>query len=237
MQNYSKIVGKININQRLRPNLQLSTGFHCTRVKSLTAHDWAKLVWLLEHSWRTLCLPLTMETDDDGNFCVCVDGAHVEHADGKGCSGLHVTMGKGSMMNASRKLGLVTNSSTETEVVPCGERLPKCAWFMHFRMAQWDADKEDVLMQDNKSCAMLHKNYLFSIGKGIKHLHARCFFVAEKNEKKEVHKFWFCLCIFSNVSTNFSVHMWLVSNNNTLLFTCLTLLCLIGKDIEHAVIF
>ena len=38
---------------------------------------------------------------------------------------MYVTMGKGAMMNASKKLGLVTTSSTETEVVAKDERFPK----------------------------------------------------------------------------------------------------------------
>ena len=95
-------------------------------------------------------------------------------------------MGKGSMMNVFRKLGLVTKSSTETEEAFCGERFPKCTWFRSFRMAQGDSEKENALMQENKSCIMFHENYPFSIGKGTKHAHVRCFFVVEKIEKKEL---------------------------------------------------
>lgn len=52
------------------------------------------------------------------------------HADCcKGHAGLFLTMGKGAMLNVSKKLGLVTNSSTETEIVSTGERMPKCTWF------------------------------------------------------------------------------------------------------------
>ena len=52
-------------------------------------------------------------------------------------------------------------------------------------MAQGDADKEDMLIQDNKSVILLHKNYPFSIEKGTNHIHERCFFVVDKIEKKE----------------------------------------------------
>lgn len=40
--------------------------------------------------------------------------------------GIVVIIGRGAMVSFSRKLGLVTNSSTETEVVSNGERFPKC---------------------------------------------------------------------------------------------------------------
>ena len=100
---------------------------------------------------------------------------------------MHVTMGTGAMMNVSKKLGLVTNSLTETEVVATGERFPKCTWFRCFRIAHGEDDpKEDILLQDNKSCILLQKNYPYSIKKGSKHAHVRCFFVVDKLDKKEV---------------------------------------------------
>ena len=68
---------------------------------------------------------MRIETDDDGKVCVHFDGAHEAHVDGKWHSGLHVRMGKDAMMKVSRKIGLVTNSFTETEIASCGERFPK----------------------------------------------------------------------------------------------------------------
>ena len=41
-------------------------------------------------------------------------------------------------------------------------------------------------MQSNKSCMLLRKNYLFSGGKGSKHMHVRYFFAVNKVEKEEV---------------------------------------------------
>jgi hypothetical protein len=79
-------------------------------------------------------------------------------------------MGKGGMLNISKKLGLVTNSSTETEIVLMGERMHKCTWFRYFRIEQGEPIK-DLLMQDNKSMILLQKNGIFSVGKGSKHIH------------------------------------------------------------------
>ena len=86
---------------------------------------------------------------------------------------MHLMMGKGAMMNVSKKLGLVTTSSTETEVASNGERFPKYSWFRYFRLTQGDEAKEDILMQDNESCMLLHKIILFSVGKGSKHINVR----------------------------------------------------------------
>lgn len=95
--------------------------------------------------WCTRYLPLIISIDENGDVCICADGAPAAHADGKGHSGLFVTIGRGAMINASKKLGVVTTSSTETEVVANGERFPKCTWFRHFRLAQGDDPKVDAL--------------------------------------------------------------------------------------------
>jgi len=123
---------------------------------------------------------------DGINTIIYIDGSHAVHSNCKGHSGLFLTQGKGAMINVSKKLGLVTNSSTETEIVATGERLPKCTWFRYFRIAQGEPIVEDLLMQDNKSSMLLQKNGLFSVGKGSKHIHIRYFFATDKIEKKEL---------------------------------------------------
>ena len=75
---------------------------------------------------KTRYLPLIIAIDEDGNIYAYIDGAHTIHVDAKGYSGLFLTIGRGAMIKILKKLGLVTTSSTETEVVSCGERFPKC---------------------------------------------------------------------------------------------------------------
>jgi hypothetical protein len=173
------------VSQRTRPDAQLAVGFCCTRVKEPTEHDWKKLKHLMRYLWTTRFLPLIIMNDGNDTI-IYIDGAHAVHNDCKGHSGLFVTQGKGAMINVSKKLGLVTNSSTETEIVATGERLPKCTWFRYFRIAQGEAVKEDILMQDNKSTMLLQKNGHFSVGKGSKHIHIRYFFATDKIQKKEI---------------------------------------------------
>ena len=79
----------------------------------------------------------------DVEVCMHIDGSHDVHVDGKGHSGMCLIMGRGLMMNASKKLGLVTTISTETDIVADGERFSKCSWFMHFRLLQGDEAKEE----------------------------------------------------------------------------------------------
>ena len=88
-------------------------GHYCTRVKSPTVQDWCKLKHVMGCLWKTRFLPLIISIDDDGRALTHVDGAHALHDDGKGHLDLFVTMDLGVMINASKKLGLVTTSSTE----------------------------------------------------------------------------------------------------------------------------
>ena len=102
--------------------------------------------------------------NDGKDTIIYIDGAHAVHTECKGHSSMFVTQRKGTMMNISKKLGLATNSSTETEIVSTGERLPKCTWFRYFRIAQGEPIKENLLAQDNMS-SMLQKNGDFYVGK------------------------------------------------------------------------
>ena len=104
-----------------------------------------KLAWEQQYIWGTRFIPSVISITEQGAI-INIDGAHAIHTDAKGHSGLYATMGKGAMINVSKKLGLNTLSSTETEVVSTGERLPKCVWFRHFRISQGDKPVEDILM-------------------------------------------------------------------------------------------
>jgi len=97
---YHRTTAKILwLSWRTRPDTQLATRFHCARVKKPTEEDWEKLRHLLGYIWKTIFLPLIIGMDDSGNVVIYVDGAHAVHSDGKGHSGLFVTMGTGAMIN------------------------------------------------------------------------------------------------------------------------------------------
>ena len=82
---------------------------------------------------------------------IYIDESHAVHSDAKGHSEMFTTMGRGALLNIAKKLGLVTLSSTKTEIVSTGEQMPQCTWFCYFRMGQGDDPVEDIQMQDNVS--------------------------------------------------------------------------------------
>ena len=106
---------------------------------------------------------------------------------------MFVIIGTRDMTNVLKKLGLVTNSSAETEIPSIVKRFPKHAWFIYFKIAQGeDERKEDMLLQDNESRILIHKNYPLSTRKGSKCARVGCIFVADETDKKEV-KVLYCL--------------------------------------------
>ena len=136
--------------------------------------------------WTQFFIPTIICITEEGAI-IYIDGLHTIHAHTKGHSGMYVyAMGKGALINVARKLGLVTISSTKTEVELTGERMLNCTWFRYFCIGQGDSATEDIPMQDNKSSILLQKNWPFSTGKESKHINIRYFFVVDKIKNKGV---------------------------------------------------
>jgi len=172
------------LGKRARPDLQPPTAFLCTRVKSPDEHDWKKLSHMMMYLQQTRFLPLILRSDGKGT-AIYIDGAHATHADMRGHAGAMTTEGKGSVFASSTKLKLNTLSSTETEVVATGDKLPKFVWYRNFRIAQGSKHHEDVLYQDNQSAILLNKNGRMSAGKGSKHIGIRYFFITDRIARGE----------------------------------------------------
>ena len=130
---YHSVTGKIlYLSQRLRINMQLPVGYHCTRVKSPNVQDWSKLQHLIGYLWFTRYLLLIISINKDREVYICIDGAYTVHMDKRGHSELYLTMRRGRMINILKKLELITTNSTETEVVADRDMFLKCSCFRYF---------------------------------------------------------------------------------------------------------
>ena len=78
--------------------------------------------------WKTRFAPSIVSLVGDG-ATMCMDGLHAIDMDARGHSGSFVTQGEGAVTSVSKKLVVVTMSSTETQIAATGEKLPKCTWF------------------------------------------------------------------------------------------------------------
>ena len=100
----------LQFGQRTRVDLKVSAGHHFTRVKKPSEQDWRKFKCLTGHVWSTRFILLTLTFDENGNIVMHADGSHAVHNHGKGQLGLFITMVKGAMTSASKKLGIVTKA-------------------------------------------------------------------------------------------------------------------------------
>ena len=141
---------------------------------------------MLGYMQKTRYLLLIIEIDNSGEVHIYIDSTHAAYRNRKEYSGLHVMIDRGAMINQSKKLGVVRNSLTETEIISTSERFPQCTQFRYFGLSHSDDVKEDILMQDNISVIMLQKNYPYSARKETIHIHARYYFIIDKINNKEV---------------------------------------------------
>jgi hypothetical protein len=79
-------------------------------------------------------LGLALEIGDSKNIAIesCVDAAYGNHADGKGHTGMSIAIGKGAGKAKSTKQKLVSNSSTESELIGMSDSCSQIIWTRDF---------------------------------------------------------------------------------------------------------
>ena len=97
-----------------------------------------------------------------------------------------MSMGKGAIVNVSRRHKLNAGSSTESELVSIADVLGVMIWCKYFMEAQGYTIDNNLLYQDNKSTILLAKNGRMSAGKASRHIHHRFFLITDKIEKGDV---------------------------------------------------
>merc|ERR1712086_627408 len=118
-----------------------------------------------------------------------VDASYGVHWDSKRHTSAIMSMGKGAMVNISRKHMLNVGSSTESELVSIANVLGMMMWCKYFMETQGYTIENNILYQDNKSTILLAKNGRMSAGKNSKHIKNRFFLITDKvaQEELEVH--------------------------------------------------
>ncbi len=103
----------------------MAVAFQMMCVKFPDKDNWGKLKQVLKYLNGMRSLKLTINVNDLGILKCYVDGSQGLHWDCKGHEGAIFTLGEGAVSSYSRKLELITCSSTETELVVANMYLPK----------------------------------------------------------------------------------------------------------------
>ena len=75
---------------------------------------------------------------------------------------------------------MVSKSSMEAELIAADDLSNSIIWTNYFLEAQGYKTKETVLLQDNKSCMLLHNNGKSSSSKRSRHLNIRYYFLSDR---------------------------------------------------------
>ncbi len=108
-----------------------------------------------------------------------IDASHQVHEDCRGQIGSHMTFGKGAVTSSSNKMKCNTKSSTETEIIALGNKLPDVLWTRYFVECQEYYTDECTIFQDNMSALSLEKNGRVSSSKRTKHIKAKYFLIKD----------------------------------------------------------
>ena len=114
--------------KRARPDVETLISFLTTRVKQPDKDDWKKLKHGLMYLKGTLHMKRYLTADNLNNIIWWVDGSYGVHWDSKGHTGAMMSMGKGAIVNISRKHKMNVGSSTESELVSIADVLGIIIW-------------------------------------------------------------------------------------------------------------
>ena len=115
-----------------------------------------------------------------------VDASYGDHWYSKGHIEAMMTMGRGALINVSRKHKLNVRSSTESELVSITNVLEIIMWSKYWIEAQGHTIENNVLYQDNKSTPLLAKNGRMLAGKASKYIKNRLFLITDKISQEEL---------------------------------------------------
>ena len=90
--------------------------------------DWKKLRYCMRYLKSTRYMKRYLSADNLTNLMWWVDGPYGVHWDSKGHTGAMMSMGKGAIVNVSRRHKLNVGSSTESQLVSIADILEVMIW-------------------------------------------------------------------------------------------------------------
>ena len=173
------------LGNRTRPDIVLTLGELCKRVKAPTEEDDRKLDRLIAYLRATRDLPLTLGCQIPPTMTVSIDAAYCNRDEKRSTTGMCITLGTGIFATASKVQKTATKSSTEAEIVAVSDGMNIPLWLRDFVTYQ-GYDKEPVrLEQDNMSCiTLLQKGE--STAAATKYIDVKRFWISDYIKRGEV---------------------------------------------------
>lgn len=114
----------------------------------------------------------------------CVDASHLFHKDGKGHFGFCIQLGESIIYSKSKKISMITLSSTESELVGAHEGIQYVMYIERLLKELGINVKTPIIYQDNKSTIHLLKQGSNSLKN--KHINVKFFFAKELINQNQI---------------------------------------------------
>ncbi len=187
----SIVASLLYVSKRIRPDILLPTQFLATRVSNPTLEDKHKLIRILQYLNGTKELSLKLRYETVGHIYGYIDSSYGIHQNGKGQTGILVSLGSGPIYVRSSKQRLVGKSSTEAELIGVSDGISTLIWIkdflQHLSWVNSDASSSPIikLLQDNTSSMKILANGKAK-GELTKHINIRYCFVKDYIDRRVI---------------------------------------------------
>lgn len=122
------------LSSRTRPDIATAVNFLCTRTNRYTLEDKSKLNRILKYLNGTQQLGIRFTKKGEINIKVFADASYGAHTDGKGQSGLLITINDNPIVFKFNKQKINTLSSTESELVCISNSIASRIYWKIYRL-------------------------------------------------------------------------------------------------------
>ena len=152
---HTDVATALYLANRTRPDIVLTIGELCKRVKSPTEEDDKKLNRLIAYLRSTRDTPLRLGCSLPPQVTVSVDASFANREEMKSTSGACTTMGTGVFSATSKIRKINSKSSMEAEVIASSDNVGMPLWLRDFLICQGYPELPVILHQDNQSAIKL----------------------------------------------------------------------------------
>jgi hypothetical protein len=171
---------------RSRKDIPPAVAFLTTWVRNPNQDDWLKLKRLLRYIRNTIYLPLILMDDILIIIKWWVGASFITYDNCRGYTGATMSLGRGSIIDMSKKQKINTRSSTDSKLVGADDAIPQMMRTRYFLKGQGYNVEECILNQD-MSAMLLETNGNQSSSKRTKHIRVRYFFIKGQSEQRGHH--------------------------------------------------
>jgi len=183
----SKVMKLMFLAKRTRPDILLAVSYLSTRASNPNEYDEKKLDKVLKYLNATQELGITMQPESL-NLYASIDASYGTHSDGKGHSGVVITLGKnGAPIHvSSRKQKLVSRSSTESELIGLDGGVSTVIWLRTLMESLGCKQPTTIVYQDNTSAMTMSNQGRGGKTSNSKHINIRYNFIKQHIDNRDI---------------------------------------------------